>query len=120
MGQILRASLCRKHDGTMHQSNILRLIGQVFHAVMHRESDIHHIALLPLTTDGNIRRRTRNNADGLAIYFHLELTRLHPTRITHLQRKLSLTLSNSNLAGLSIGELSFLTKHHILILPIQL
>ena len=93
----------------MHQGNILWQVGQIAHAIIHREGQFHDISLLPLTTDGNIRRRTCYDIDGLTIHLHFEGTRLHPTRKAHLQCELSLTLDNGNLAVLRIRKSRLLT-----------
>ena len=54
VSQIFRPGLGSKHDRTMHHRNVLRIIRQISDTVMHREGDIHLVALLPLTTDGYI------------------------------------------------------------------
>ena len=118
--QVLSTRLHGQHDRTMHQGNILRQVGQILDAVVHREVQLHHITLLPLPADGNIAGRTGDNINRLAVHFHAELTRLHPTRIAHLQRKLALTLSNGQLTRLCIGETSLLTEHDAAFLPVQL
>ena len=66
--QILSTSLHSQHNRTMHQGNILWQVRQILHAVVHRERDVHHVALLPLTADGHITGRTSDDADGLTVY----------------------------------------------------
>ena len=81
--QILSAGLHGQHDRTVHQGNILWHVGQILHAVVHRELDVHHIALLPLTVDSDIAGRTSHDAHGLAVHLHAELTWFYPTWIAH-------------------------------------
>ena len=104
----------------MHQGDILRYIGQVFHAIMHGERHLYDVALLPLAVDSNIRRRTGCDVNRLTVDADFEIARLYPTRITHQQRELPLAASDSNLARLAIGKRRFLLQCDALLTPVQL
>ena len=82
VGQILCTRLHTEEDGSVHQSDVLRHVGQVFHTVMHGEGDVHHVALLPLAVDSDIGRRAGDDTDGLAIHLYFELPGLHPIWIS--------------------------------------
>ena len=103
----------------MHESDVLRLIGQILDAVVHGEGDVHHIAFLPFARDGDIGRRPCDDADRLAVDHHLELTRLYPSGIAYEQVESPLALSDGDTAGLSIGEVRLLAKDDAFFLPVE-
>ena len=119
MSQIFRARLHGQHHWAVHQGNILRQIWQILNAVMHGEGHLYHIAFLPLAVDSNIRRGTCYDRYGFTIYLDFKLSWFYPTRKPYLKRKLPLTLSNGQSAGLAIWETGLLTKYDTFLFPVQ-
>ena len=54
VGEVLCSSLHSQHDRSVHERDVLRHVGQVSHAGVHREADVHHVALLPFTVDSHV------------------------------------------------------------------
>ena len=117
---VLGARLGGKQDGTVHQGDVLRHVGQVFDAVVHGERDVDDIALLPLAVDGDVAGRSADDVYGLAVYLYGELSGLYPAWIAHQQRELTLALCDGDTTRFGIGELCFLTDYDALFFPVQL
>ena len=118
--QVLGARLHAQHDGSVHQGDVLRYVGQVFDAVVHGEPHLHHVALLPFAVDGDIAARSGVDVDGAAVYRHGEVARLHPSGIAHQQGEVALPLGDGDFAGLGVGELGLLPELHAPLAPVEL